>query len=168
MEIASQQGISVKIASFNHNATTIMKLDLDRYVPALMTFIVNKISVSASKVYKEKFDVTVTEWRIISMLAVEPDINSQRIIECIGFDKAAVSRNVKGLVEKNLVSIDTDENDMRSHRLNLTQAGTRLHDQIIKIALKREKTLLDTLEQDEVEMLIRLLHKISGNIKHLQ
>ncbi len=47
-------------------------LDLDRYVPALITFIANKLSRSATVVYQKRFRVNVTEWRILSLLAIEP------------------------------------------------------------------------------------------------
>ena len=53
-------------------------LDLDRYVPALITFIANKLSRSATVVYQKRFGVNVTEWRILSLLAIEPEISAAR------------------------------------------------------------------------------------------
>ena len=47
-------------------------LDLDRYVPALITFIGNKLSNSATVTYQKRFGVNVTQWRILSQLAIEP------------------------------------------------------------------------------------------------
>src|ERR1700742_3831444 len=41
-------------------------LDLDRYVPAFVTFIANKLSNSASSVYQRNFGINVTEWRIMT------------------------------------------------------------------------------------------------------
>ena len=49
-------------------------LDLDRYVPALITFIANKLSNSATVLYQERICVNVTEWRIMALLAIEPGI----------------------------------------------------------------------------------------------
>lgn len=77
-------------------------LDLERYVPALLTFVSNKLAKGASATYLRMFDVGVTEWRVISMLAVEPNITANRICQVIGFDKALVSRSLQFL--KNAVS----------------------------------------------------------------
>jgi hypothetical protein len=63
-------------------------LDLDRYVPALITFIANKLSRGATVVYQKRFGVNVTEWRILSLLAIEPEISAARICHVIGFDRA--------------------------------------------------------------------------------
>ena len=69
-------------------------LDLDRYVPALITFIANKLSRGATVVYQKRFGVNVTEWRILSLLAIEPEISAARICHVIGFDKGPVSRTL--------------------------------------------------------------------------
>ena len=79
-------------------------LDLDRYVPALITFIANKLSHSATVVYQKRFGVNVTEWRILSLLAIEPEISAARICHVIGFDKGPVSRTLAGMEERGLVS----------------------------------------------------------------
>jgi hypothetical protein len=64
-------------------------LDLDRYVPALITFIANKLSRSATTLYQKRFGVNVTEWRILALLAIEPAISAA--VAVIGFDKGPVS-----------------------------------------------------------------------------
>ena len=72
-------------------------LDLDRYVPALITFIANKLSRSATVLYQKRFGVNVTEWRILSLLAIEPEISAARICHVIGFDKGPVSRTLAAM-----------------------------------------------------------------------
>ena len=58
-------------------------LDLDRYVPALVTFIDNKLSNGATAVYQRNFGINVTEWRIMTQLALEPGIPASRICQVI-------------------------------------------------------------------------------------
>ncbi len=82
-------------------------LDLDRYVPAFITFIANKLSNSATVFYQRNFGVNVTEWRIMSLLAIEPGIPASRICNVIGFDKGPVSRNLPMLQKRGLVAIRT-------------------------------------------------------------
>ena len=84
-------------------------LDLDRYVPALITFIANKLSRSATVLYQKRFGVNVTEWRILSLLAIEPEISAARICYVIGFDKGPVSRTLAVMEQNGLVTIRADE-----------------------------------------------------------
>ena len=100
-------------------------LDLDRYVPAFITFIANKLSNSATVFYQRNFGVNVTEWRIMSLLAIEPGIPASRICHVIGFDKGPVSRNLAVMQKRGLVAIRTAPDDGRTHAISLTAQGTR-------------------------------------------
>ncbi len=139
-------------------------LDLDRYVPALITFIGNKLSRSASTLYQRNFGVNVTEWRILSLLAIEPGIPAARICQVIGFDKGPVSRTLAVMQTRGLVTIATDPDDGRSHSITLTPRGRSVHDQVIAVALDRERRLLRCLREDEREQLIKLLLRVHGNL----
>ena len=139
-------------------------LDLDRYVPALITFIANKLSRSATTLYQKRFGVNVTEWRILALLAIEPIISAARICHVIGFDKGPVSRNLALMQRRGLITIRTDPNDGRSHSITLTAKGRTTHDKIIVAALERERRLLSCLKKDEREVLIDLLRRIHENL----
>ena len=141
-----------------------LTLDLDRYVPALITFIANKLSRSATAFYQKRFGVNVTEWRILSLLALEPDISAARICHVIGFDKGPVSRTLALLQTRGLVRIRPDRQDARTHSISLTPKGRATHDQVIVVALERERRLLSCLRKDEREVLINLLRRVHGNL----
>src|SRR5216683_4911261 len=124
-------------------------LDLNRYVPAFVTFIANKLSNSATVFYQRNFGVNVTEWRIMSLLAIEPGIPASRICHVIGFDKGPVSRTLAMLQKRGLVSIRADPNDGRTHSISLTARGRATHDKVIVAAFERERRLLSCLSKDE-------------------
>src|SRR6201997_1726683 len=109
-------------------------LDLDRYVPALVTFIANKLSNSATAVYQRNFGVNVTEWRIMTQLALEPGCPASRICHVIGFNKGPVSRTLAVMQKRGLVTIRTDPNDGRTHSIALTARGRGIHDKVIVVA----------------------------------
>jgi DNA-binding MarR family transcriptional regulator len=139
-------------------------LDLDRYVPAFITFIANKLSNSATVFYQKNFGVNVTEWRIMSLLAIEPGIPASRICHVIGFDKGPVSRTLSLLQKRGLVTIRTAPDDGRTHSISLTAKGRATHDKVIVAALERERRLLSVLRKDEREVLIDLLRRVHGNL----
>ena len=139
-------------------------LDLERYVPAFVTFIANKLSNSATAFYQREFGVNVTEWRIMSLLAIEPGIPASRICHVIGFDKGPVSRTLAGLEKRGLISIRSDPHDGRTHSISLTAKGRSTPDKVIAAALERERRLLSCLSKDEREVLIGLLRRLHENL----
>ncbi|NNM71379.1 MarR family winged helix-turn-helix transcriptional regulator [Enterovirga aerilata] len=139
-------------------------LDLRRYVPGLLTFLANKLSRSASALYQREFGVNVTEWRIMSQLAIEPGIPASRICQVIGFDKGPVSRSLAAMEKRGIVTIEVDKADARRRVIALTGHGRALHDRIIAVALERERRLLACLSAEERELLIASLNAMHENL----
>lgn len=139
-------------------------LDLDRYVPAFITFIANKLSNNGTVFYQRNFGVNITEWRIMSLLAIEPGIPASRICNVIGFDKAPVSRNLAMLQKRGLVVIRTAPDDGRTHAISLTARGRVVHDKVFAAAIERERRLLSCLKKEEREVLIDMLRRLHENL----
>ncbi|MFT4096064.1 MAG: MarR family transcriptional regulator [Rhodoblastus sp.] len=142
-------------------------LDLDNYAVAYLTWIANKISSSASAIYRKRFGVGVTDWRIMALLAVEPWIPAGRISEVIGFDRAVISRSLAFMQERGLVETRFQDNNFRRQFIALTKAGLDLHDRIVDVAREREKFLLAELTEEERRAAIRLLAKIHARASQL-
>jgi DNA-binding MarR family transcriptional regulator len=143
-------------------------LDLGGYVPYFLTAISNTWSRSSSRLYLERFGVGVTEWRVISQLAIEPDIAAQRICEVIGLDKGAVSRSVAALVAGGHVREHPDARDARRQVLALTQTGYALHDRLIALATTREKLLLADFSEEEQTQLRGFLRRLHARLPELR
>ena len=139
-------------------------LDLENYAPALLTFLANKLTVGANALYREKFGVGVTEWRVMALLAIEAPIPAARICQVIGLDKAPVSRCLAALEQAGLVRVKLDGADARRRPVALTAAGRKLHDRIIKLALEREARLLACLNAAERRTLLALLNRLHANL----
>ncbi|KXI26730.1 MarR family winged helix-turn-helix transcriptional regulator [Paraglaciecola hydrolytica] len=143
------------------------QLDLEKYIPALVTSLSNKLSAGASNCYRKYFNIGVIEWRVLAMLKVESDISANRICQVIGLDKAAVSRALKQLQASGLVSFIKDKLDGRSSSIHLTHQGEILHDKILTVALAREKLLLEGISEAELEVLIEVLLKLNKNLQQV-
>jgi len=154
-----------KLMTSNRSITDRNTLNLERYVPALVTFLANKLSSGASACYRKHFGVGVVEWRLLAMLAVEANITANRICEVVGLDKAAVSRSLKQLEDAGYVAFSKDESDGRRTLVALTPSGKSLHDRIIKVALKREQLLLGDITDEELNLLVNLLLKMNERVR---
>ncbi len=139
-------------------------LDFDVYVPAFLTLLANKISSGASAIYRPKFGVGITDWRIMALLAVEPWIVAARVCDVTGLDKAAVSRSLRDMGGRGLVEVRADAADQRRQLLALTRKGIALHDRIVDIAIERERRLLAALSQAERVVLIDFLTRLRSGL----
>lgn len=139
-------------------------VDLDRYVPAFLTWIANKLSRGASQHYLNVFDVGIETWRCMVLLAVEGRISAQRVSKVIGMDKGTVSRCFKSMQARGLITLSLDDADGRLRLATLTRKGRDLHDQIIGVALERERAFLSVLTPEEHETLIALLKRLHENL----
>jgi DNA-binding MarR family transcriptional regulator len=139
-------------------------LDLDHYIPFLLSAIANKWSRSSSHIYLAEFGVGVTEWRIMAMLALEPRVTAYRICQVIGLDKAATSRALRALEGRGLVSSWQDDPQNHRKTVELTAAGEALHDRIIRRAHSREEILLADLSSDEVQVLAGMLRRMMRRV----
>lgn len=159
--VVVQPGAAAVSAKVGRDARSSSKaLDLENHASAYLTWIANKISGSASKIYRNRFGVGIADWRIMALLAVEPWIPATRISEVIGFDKTVISRSVAFLQERGLVETRFRDNNFRRQFIALTRKGVGLHDEIVDIARDREEFLLADLNAQDRRALMRLLAKI--------
>ncbi len=139
-------------------------VDLERYTPAFLTWIANKLSGGASTAYLSAFNVGIETWRLLVLLAIEESLTAQAISRTIGMDKASVSRALKSMVARGLITIALDEQDGRLRLASITPKGRALHNQILELAMERERAFLSVLTQPERETLIGLLRRLHENL----
>lgn len=139
-------------------------VDLDRYVPAFLTWIANKLSRGASQHYLNAFGTGIETWRCLVLLAIEKSISAQQVSKIIGMDKASVSRCFKSMQAKGLIKLELDAGDGRVRIATLSAKGRKLHDQILGVALVRERAFLAVLSEEEQETLIALLKRLHENL----
>jgi DNA-binding MarR family transcriptional regulator len=139
-------------------------VNLDHYVPAYLTWIANKLSGGASQHYLNAFGVGIETWRCLVLLAAEPTVSAQQISKVIGMDKSSVSRCFKSMQEQKLITLTLSDTDGRIRLASLTTRGRKLHDQILGVALERERVLLSTLSTSEQDILVNLLTRLHENL----
>lgn len=142
-------------------------LNLENYVPFFFYTINCALTSGASQLYRKKFGVGATSWRVIAMLAVEPKITAARICDVIKIDKAACSRSLKILEKKGYVSFIASRTDERKRRWWLSPAGNKLHDDLLALALVREEKLIEDVDPQDLEAFLRVSRKMLSNTDQL-
>ena len=141
-----------------------LTVDLDRYVPGFLTWVSNKLSRGASSAYLRVFDVGIEMWRLMVLLAIEGELTANEASRVIGMDKASVSRCFKLMQNKGYIDMRLDALDGRLRVASFTEKGRAVHDQIIGLALERERAFLSVLSPEESRQFLSLLARLHENL----
>jgi|SRR5690625_2579796 len=136
-------------------------LQLEHFLPYRLSILSNTISGDIAREYQQQFFLSMTEWRVMAILARFPDSSAREVADHGALDKVAVSRAVSRLVGAGRVSRDTHDNDRRRSVLNLTPAGWKIHDVVAPLARQHERDVVGKLTDDELTTLTRILDKLS-------
>ena len=135
-------------------------LELERFVPYQLSIVSNTVSQRIADDYQQRYDLAVTEWRVMAVLARFEGLSAREVAERTAMDKVAVSRALARLVAAGRVHRQTHRDDKRRSVLGLTAAGWRIHDEVAPMARQRERELLSRLEPEEQVWLRRILDKL--------
>jgi len=149
-------------------ATSPRAVMLNLFVPYRMVNLATNISNACSKIYKNDFDLTIPEWRILARLAEHNKLNAKDVGEVTFMDKSKVSRAVKTLEEKDYISRIKDTNDNRANYLSLKDEGREIYKKIAPKALDWEKQLISVLDASEYRDLMRILEKLDKQVELME
>ena len=103
-------------------------VNLDRYVPASLTWVANELSRGASQHCLSDFDAGIETWRCLVLLAIERAISAQHVSSVLGMDKGSVSRCFRSMQERGLIRIGLLGLMRRSHaNLPAVEVTTQKH-----------------------------------------
>ncbi len=136
-------------------------LDLEHFLPYRLSVLSNRISAAIAREYAERFQLGMTEWRVLAVIGPSPGLSASEVVERTAMDKVAVSRAVDRLVRSGRVLRETDGGDRRRSLLRLSPAGRAVYAQVVPAALALERRLLEALSQTDREQLDELLERLN-------
>lgn len=140
-------------------------LDLEQFLPYRLSVLTNRISRGLAALYSERFDISVTEWRVIAVLGRYPGLSANNVAERTAMDKVAVSRAVARLLERDLLLREMHDSDRRRSVLELSEAGYAVYDVIVPLALEYQRSVLAPLDETERAQFAQLMAKLEAPLK---
>lgn len=144
-----------------------VQLHLEDFVPYQLSRLSNTISAGIAATYRERFDLSITEWRIIAILGRYADISANEVAQKGALDKVAVSRAVKRLLEREVLTRHIASDDRRRSVLALSPSGQSVYEAVAPAAIALEQRLLDALTPDEQAQLKEVIAKLSQQAERI-
>lgn len=122
----------------------------------------NTLGLYSSRRYRNQFDVTLPEWRVLSIVALLETTNARAISRALATDKAWVGLTVQKLEKRGFLKRVSDRQDGRRTLVSLTRQGKDVHDAIMANARRRQRRLLGTLGDRDAETLVASLDRLQA------
>lgn len=107
--------------------------------------------------FKDRFGVKPTDLRILVMLGAYQPISVNEVSRRTHVDKAWISRSLRGLLRRKLISRTAHPSDSRAALLTLTTKGEALLREIAPVAERYQRQLLQGQRGRDVERVLDLL-----------
>ena len=138
-------------------------LELELFLPYRLSILSNRISQAIAREYQQRFDLSMTEWRVMAVLARYDgeSLSAREVAAHTEMDKVAVSRALSRLIEAKRVTRRGHNGDKRRSVLRLSTAGWKVHDAVAPLARAHERQLLALLSAEERRALHAILDKLA-------
>lgn len=140
-------------------------LELEQFLPYRLSLLSNRISQAIARIYVDRFNLGITEWRVMAVLGRCPDLSANEVAERTAMDKVAVSRALARLIDAGRVLRTTADGDRRRSRLRLSAAGRRIYAQVVPLALAFEHDLLSGLDDAARNQFLALLDRLESGLQ---
>lgn len=141
-------------------------LDPENFTPRLLALLSNALVWRESNELRRRFGLGTNDWRVISALALRPGAPATEVSEFIGVNKAVVSKSVNTLVARELIVLM--DGPRGSRPMYLTDAGARMHDDMLPISLRGQEIVLAHFSEEEITRLNELLRRMLIDARELQ
>ena len=111
------------------------------------------------------FDLATSHQFGVLLLLSKKNMSQKEISNATLADEPSTTRMLDRMIKKNLIAKQRSEEDKRKQVVYIKEEGKKLLEQVMPIVAKNNNYVANLLEEDELEVLFKLLNKINNNIK---
>lgn len=129
---------------------------------------IGKIYETILKSVCRKYDLTLAEAKVISVLSMYPQIDmAKEIAQVQMLTKSHVSQAVDSLIKKSLIQRKTDESDRRKVHLCMRQEALPITREIQQVKQQFLERIVCDFSEKEKEIFCSFLQRLTVNIKQI-
>ncbi|MCD1627541.1 MAG: MarR family winged helix-turn-helix transcriptional regulator [Paracoccaceae bacterium] len=135
--------------------------DLQNFLPYLLNQAAEESSLAFQQVYKDRYGMLRTEWRVLFHLGLYGRLTAKDIGARSKMHKTKISRAVQRLEERRFLTRAPDDADRRQEHLELTGQGRAAYRDLHGVAESYDQTLSVKLSAEEERVLRGALRKLA-------
>ena len=135
-------------------------LEIEDFVSYRIVNLAFLIQRNLMRPYVVESGLSIPEWRLLAMLSRQSPMPFSGLGARSLMDKSLVSRALRQMVDKGLVSIDPDPQHKRKLLVSVAPAGRALYRRILPKARRAQTTLIEALSCEERAALHSTLAKL--------
>ncbi|MBL1436471.1 MAG: MarR family transcriptional regulator [Rhodobacteraceae bacterium] len=137
--------------------TASSSFDIGSFLPYLLNRAAEESSVEFARIYKDRFGLLRTEWRVLFHLGQHGELTATEIGQISKIHKTKVSRAVAALQKRRYLVRATSAQDRRVEFLKLTPQGARVFTELADVAKTYNAKLLAQFTAEEQTVLLKSL-----------
>jgi DNA-binding MarR family transcriptional regulator len=142
-------------------------LKLKDFLPYRLNFLASLVSEGLSRIYAERFGLSIPEWRVLVTLGEFNIMTGKDIGAHTHMHKTKVSRAVADLERRKLVSRRVNRDDLREAFLSLTPSGRAIYEELAPGALEFARKLTEAIDPTDRAAFERVLTQLTERSKLL-
>ena len=146
--------------SITHSPYPVL-IHLEQFLPFRVSVLSNRISSNIAKIYGDRYNMSIPEWRVLTLLALYPGSSASEVSERSAMDKVAVSRAVARLLERDFILREIHGDDRRRSMLALSTSGREVYETVSPLVNEMEARLMSVLTPQERELLEQLIDRLA-------
>jgi MarR family transcriptional regulator, transcriptional regulator for hemolysin len=103
-------------------------------------------------------------WLVLLSIAQGSPGSQLDLARAVGIEGPTLTRHLDGLEEAEFVVRRRDRDDRRAVRVELTEAGQRLHAELLQAAIAFNRRLTAGFDESELDQLRALLDRLAANV----
>ncbi|MEN8077411.1 MarR family transcriptional regulator [Clostridioides difficile] len=135
----------------------------NEYIGKYISLIYRQANVFFSKEFS-KFGFGCGQYMFMIHLYRNDGISQEKLSELVNIDKGTTAKAIKKLEELEFITRSKDSIDKRINRIYLTDKALDIKSDFFEVLTKWEKSLTNNLTEEEINMGLKLLNKLSNNV----
>ncbi len=136
------------------------------HVAVLLSTIGIRLNRGSMAYYRSAWNIGTVEWRLLMTLNTIEALNVSELSDAADVDKAAASRSLAFLQERQLVFVEQTRSRGRAAIAKLTADGRKFVAKLAEVSREREARLFKDFAPADKERLKSLLHQLSRALDH--
>lgn len=139
---------------------------LGKLVTMRMVILFGLLRRSGVLAQRRQFDLSETEWRIMGQVGEFAPLSLNGLAELLLQDRGQLSRAVKGMVERGLLSRERKPGGPEIE-IDLTKKGREVYGHMVERVVERDAKLTEGIPPEDIQVLWRVIDTMVGRAEQM-